>query len=421
MGVGREVEDALRRAFRDPTLEGRVFVGYSGGMDSTVLLHAAISVAPGPVIALHANHGLAAEARQWQAHCAQVCRQWGVTLESREVSVGPGNVEGAARTARYRFFESVLSEGDLLLLAHHQNDQAETVLMRMVQGRGLLGIPLSRRLGAGLLRRPFLGLPRQVLADYADERGLDWVEDPSNADERLDRNYLRIHVLPALLDRWPGFAGAMQALLDQRASIEAMLLARVDGGSESIAIDELRHGGDGLAVELLRVWLGSLGTAIPSAAALASFVAQLGSDADRQPELQLAEGSLRRYRGRVYRVLAAPTLASSYPLKVPGELHLPHGTITVCEADDGGFQTRGPLEVVFRGAGGAGQIRTRGCRRSIKKLFQDAGCRPWERPAYPILVDAEGVACIPGIADRDPDPSSSDRRWNARWTVRSIR
>jgi tRNA(Ile)-lysidine synthase len=421
------VEDALRTALSESSPQGRVFVGYSGGMDSTVLLHAAISESSRPVIALHANHGLDSRARQWQAHCEEVCAHWGVAFESREVSVGDGNVEAAARAARYGFFESVLSEADVLLLAHHQDDQAETVMLRMVQGRGLLGMPYTRRLGAGMLRRPLLGLPRRVLVDYAQGLDLHWVEDPSNADEGPDRNYLRIRVLPPLRGRWPGFAAQMQALLDQRARTERMLLGRVDADFESIAVDELRGGDEGRGAELLRIWLSSLGGALPSGDALATFVAQLGSDADRQPELKLAQGSLRRYRGRVYRVMVPPTLASSYDLPVPGELCLPHGTITVCEADDGGFEVHGRLKVVFRGTAGAGHIRCRGHRRSIKKLLQDAGHPPWVRSTYPLLQDSEGVAAVPGIAQRDPGPdldqapSSSDRRWVARWTVHSIR
>jgi tRNA(Ile)-lysidine synthase len=417
------VEEALRRVLSGAAAEGRVFVGYSGGMDSTVLLHAAIAASSGPVTAVHANHGLDPQAGRWQAHCERVCAQWGVGLESRELSVGHGNVEAAARAARYGFFESVLCESDLLLLAHHQDDQAETVMLRMVQGRGLIGIPSARRLGAGELRRPFLELPRQVLAEYADGLALDWVEDPGNADEGLDRNYLRLRVLPSLRRRWPGFAGQMQALLDQRATTEQMLLARVDGDFESIAVDELLRGDGRSGAELLGIWLSSLGAALPSRDALASFVAQLGSAADRQPALKLAQGSLRRYRGRVYRVADPPVLAPSYDLIPPEQLRLPHGTVTVCEADRGGFQSHGPLKVVFRGHEGAGHIRCRGHRRSIKKLLQDAGHPPWERLTYPLIEDASGVAAVPGIAERDPDPDRpcGGRRWVARWTAHSIR
>ncbi len=431
MGARRLVEEALRRTLLDLAPQGRVFVGYSGGMDSTVLLHAARDVSPRPVTALHVNHGLAPQARSWQRHCEGICAQWGVGLESREVAVGGGNVEAAARAARYDFFESKLAEADVLLLAHHQDDQAETVMLRMVQGRGLLGMPSVRRLGAGVLRRPFLRLSRRVLADYAQHHALDWVEDPSNADENMDRNYLRIRVLPRLRERWPGFGGQMQDLLDQRARTEQMLLARVDGDAESIAIDELRRGDDGAAVELLRVWLSSMDAQLPSGDALASFVAQLGSVADRQPELKLAKGALRRHRGRVYRVMDPPTLALSYDLTLPGELHLPHGTIVVRQAEDGGFQAFGPLRVAFLGTGAAGHIRCRGHRRSIKKLLQEAGQPPWLRATYPLVEDAQGVAAVPGIAERDPpdsdlgsdpdsEPSLGGQRWVARWTVHSI-
>jgi tRNA(Ile)-lysidine synthetase-like protein len=208
------VDAALEHCAAQFDRAGRLYVGFSGGLDSTVLLHALVHARAkhwrGRTVALHANHGLHASAQDWQRHCDACCRGLDVPLRSSELAIevlGAGT-EAAARTARYAWFDQHLEHGDLLLLAHHQDDQAETLLLRLLRGagpEGLAGMPAQRDIGAGRLLRPLLSLPRQVLEDYARLHALEWVEDPSNASSDYDRNFLRREVLPLLEKRWPGY------------------------------------------------------------------------------------------------------------------------------------------------------------------------------------------------------------------------
>ena len=271
----------------------RWLVALSGGMDSIVLLHSLASLVSQssglpPVSAIHVNHQLHPEADAWQAHCDRVCASLGVPLQHSVVSVdGAGEgIEAAARRARYAVFEDSLGEGDVLFMAHHQDDQVETLLLRLLRGAGLSGLggmPERRPLGAGQLYRPFLGLPRSMLADYAAEQKLDWVDDPSNADSQFDRNYLRAQVIPAVAQRWPGYRQTIsraaanlaeaQALLTQLAPSPLTLRSRT--GDPGLAARDLPADDPVRAVHNLRAWLQDQGVMAPEHRMLTEFLRQL--------------------------------------------------------------------------------------------------------------------------------------------------
>lgn len=187
------------------------YIAFSGGLDSTVLLHLladyARSHAAPPLRAVHVHHGLQAAADAWPAHCKAVCANLGIALEVIHVQVSPGaSLEQAARDARYAAFQQTLGPGDILFTGQHCDDQAETLLLRLLRGAGLRGLaamPWQRPLGQGSLVRPLLGCARQQLQAYAQARGLAWIDDPSNADTRFARNFLRREVMPQLQQRWP--------------------------------------------------------------------------------------------------------------------------------------------------------------------------------------------------------------------------
>ena len=206
------------------TLEDRLFtclepwreapawhIALSGGLDSSVLLHLLARLsnreALPPLSAIHIHHGLQPVADAWPEHCRQVCAALGIPLQVRHVQVASGaSLERAAREARYAALAAELGAGDVLLTAQHRDDQAETLLFRLLRGagvRGLAGMPSSRRLGRGWLVRPLLDVSRRELEAYAQAEGLNWVEDPSNQDDRMARNYLRNRVMPLLAARWP--------------------------------------------------------------------------------------------------------------------------------------------------------------------------------------------------------------------------
>ncbi len=317
----------------------RLFVGYSGGLDSTLLLDVAAAAGFAPT-AIHINHGLHAKADVWQRHCAEVCRRLGVAIKTRTVQAAGG--EAGFRDARYAAYDALVGAGDLLLLGHHRNDQAETVLMRLVQGREPLAMPRIRPLpGGGRTLKPWLALTKDELVSQARRRSLDWIEDPSNTETAFDRNFLRHRVMTLLTERWPDAVRALAVSGEAQTARDELLgyLISLHGSpAPQVSATALRDGageadarsssnsalptdgrGDGqefAAVEgcprialhefppdfrllVLRYWLRGLGEFSTTNRALAEFVRQLDSPADRTPSLSLKDGTLRRHHSWV--------------------------------------------------------------------------------------------------------------------------
>ncbi|MEM7019036.1 MAG: tRNA lysidine(34) synthetase TilS [Pseudomonadota bacterium] len=186
-------------------------VAYSGGIDSHVLLHLLKTSSPRSIIsAVHIHHGLQSNADGWAQHCEDVCQNLDIPCQVIRVNVSQdkgASLEESARKARYVAFADLLDPNEILCMAHHADDQAETVLLRMLKGagpNGLAGMPATRQLGNGWLWRPLLTQPRETLVAYANQHKLRWIEDTSNTDTRFDRNFLRQNILPTLKERWPG-------------------------------------------------------------------------------------------------------------------------------------------------------------------------------------------------------------------------
>lgn len=361
-----------------------------------------------PLRAVHINHGLQSVAADWALHCQAVCAQLGIPLTVIAVvcKVGPGeSLEEAARTARYRAFEQVLQSDEALLLAHHQDDQAETVLLRLLRGAGVHGLaamPPSRPLGRGRLLRPLLDVPAAAVAEYAKAQGLRWVEDPSNASDRFDRNFLRNRLLPLLAERWPGYAGPLARAAGHAA--EAAELA------DALAAQDLEQCADGSALDLdalralpeprqrnlLRLWLRRQRLRAPDASRLqAGLQALLEAGPDRAPVLEWDGVRLRRYRNRLLLDTATPPLEPQiWDLQRP--LPLPDGELRVEPAFGAGLRQalRGRhVEVRFRTGGERCRPAGSRHRRSLKKLLQEHGMPPWERQRLPLIyIDGELAA-----------------------------
>ena len=398
----------------------RLFIGYSGGLDSTVLLHATRATWPDlPLVALHVNHGLQPQSRDWEDHCVEVCKKLKVELITGRLKLdGKGNVEATARMARYKFFSDQLKPHGVLLLAHHRNDQAETVLLRLFQGRGLIAMPRERALGGGVLLRPFLKLPGEALEEYAHSHSLSWVEDPSNRDTSLDRNYLRQNVFPVIRERWPAVDASLLDVATRHRQLDAALsvLAGLDSAGLELPLAAIERHPVAVQVELLRVWLGELGEHRATFKALRNFLHQLGSALHRQPCLDLQSGMLRRFRGVICYVPECVMPEAEYPLIAPGSVTLPHGELRVLATEKRGFSINGELRIVFRHGGE--QILVRGTHRSVKKVLQNDGVPPWLRGRYPLLVDDDGLAAVGNLLYRDVglQLKAGERVWRVEWT-----
>ncbi len=287
----------------------RLSVGLSGGCDSGVLLHILANLGLGDRLdAIHVHHGLSPNAERWAAFCAEYCRRLGVVCRVEHVEVdrrsGLG-LEAAARAARYQAFAEV--DADTLLLGHHQGDQAETLLFNLLRGAGVTGaaaIPVERQQGRLRILRPLLGVSREEIWAYARGEQLEWIDDESNADTALTRNFLRHEVLTAVAGRFPAAERNLAQAAGHFAEADALLmeLALIDwqaaADGEGLKLSRLREMSLPRLKNLLRHRLRQLCWQVPAAARLEEFARQLQSAGpDRHPALDLAEGSMIARRG----------------------------------------------------------------------------------------------------------------------------
>ncbi|MDR0672081.1 MAG: tRNA lysidine(34) synthetase TilS [Zoogloeaceae bacterium] len=400
-------------AFLDAALPDGVplWVGFSGGRDSVVLLDLVISLLPGRVCALHVQHGLSPNADAWADFCAAFCRAREISFALEKVKVARDSGEGleaAARRARYQAF--LESGADWLALAHHQRDQVETLLFNLCRGAGVAGaaaMPEARRMGAMTLLRPLLKTSAADLAAYARARALSWMEDESNADERHARNFLRHRVLPGLAARFPavettlaraaGHFGEAQTLLRERADEDDRALA---GNLPSLLSLSLPR-----QANWLRYRLHRQGWRVPDAVTLDEVLRQLVraiSQADSRFEFGFAEGRLHLWQGRLY---ATPHPAPPEMAARPWDTRTPclwsgrSLRLEPCHGAglDAALLAGKPLTLRPRQGGEKLQLHPRGPRRTLKNLLREAGIPPWERPCLPLLYHEETLIACPGI------------------------
>ncbi len=292
--------------------DGRLSVGLSGGCDSVVLLHAIVEIGLGErVNAIHVHHGLSPNAGGWADFCKEYSQRLGVACEVAHVEVeresGLG-LEAAARGARYRVFSSMAA--DTLLLGHHQGDQAETVLFNLLRGTGVTGaaaIPADRRRGRLRVLRPLLDVAREEIEAYARAAQLKWIDDESNADIGLSRNFIRHEVMTALAGRFPAAEKNLAQAASHFAEADALLgeLALIDwqavSDGDALMLVKVRQMSVLRLKNLLRYRLRQLGWQVPATARLDEFARQLQSAGpDRHPSLDLAEGSMSAGQGRLH-------------------------------------------------------------------------------------------------------------------------
>lgn len=393
------------------------YVGFSGGLDSTVLLHLLNRYrqelsSPPPLSAIHINHGLQRSADDWQRHCEQVCSNLGVPLVCLRAKVNAGSygIEAAAREARYQLFNSQLHQNEVLILAHHADDQVETFFLRLMRGAGVHGLAAiaeSRELGCGQLVRPMLKLTRKQLEQYALAQGLRWVDDPSNSDTRFDRNFVRARVLPLLADRWPGYRQTIVRASEHMKNASEQAAAII----EPVPTLSSKMGDPGLPLALLtedaklaavrvRQWLLDRGLPPPDRTSLDEFLRQLAtSKAGSKSRLTCSRYVLQRYQDGVYLLPSTRWTAAPKPIALrPGDvIELPSelGRYRLVPTTCAGIQLQGEERVTVRWRHGGERCHPigRAKRTSLKKLLQAAEVPPWWRDRLPLLyLDDELLA-----------------------------
>lgn len=399
------------------TADSRLVVGLSGGLDSVVLLDLLADAAPRRGIVLsaaHVHHGLSPHADAWAEFCEQLCRGYGIPCSVLRVAVprdsGQG-VEAAARAARYTALLAL--ECDALALAHHRDDQVETLLLQLLRGAGLPGLAAmpEQRLAAGrLLLRPLLDLPRSQLAVYAQAKQLRWIEDESNLDAAYDRNFLRHEILPHIEQRFPAarrtiarsaahLAEAAE-LLQEYAQQDLAACVR-QGRLDLLALAELTAA---RARHVLRCWLAQRLTHLPNTRRLQDIQAQLlTARADAQLRIRLEGYLLQRYRGWAYLDSLRPDVVPQQ-VRWQGEPELSFcgGVLRFREVIGSGLSLArlAGEPLVIRTRSGGERLRPQAGRptRTLKHLLQQSALPPWQRQRLPLVYWRERLAVIPGIA-----------------------
>ncbi|WP_300002028.1 tRNA lysidine(34) synthetase TilS [uncultured Cedecea sp.] len=412
----------------------RLLVAFSGGLDSTVLLHQLTllrdSVAPELQIrAMHVHHGLSARADSWVTHCQSLCRQWGVALEVAYVQLptsGQG-IEAEARQARYQVLTQALLPDEVLLTAQHQDDQCETVLLSLKRGSGPAGLAaMPERLDFAhtQLLRPLLNLSRIELERWAAEYQLSWIEDESNQDDKYDRNFLRLHVLPVIQQRWPHFArsvtrsaqlcGEQEQLLDE---LLAEQLTDLMSDSGCLDIAPLCEMSDVRRYAILRRWFKFHQALMPSRLALQRVWQEVAlSRDDASPRLQLGQHEVRRFQGALYWV---PVMQNDtdkiYSWPAPFE-PLALAGLGILSVQQKGMAVRTPkadevVTVRFK-ASGLQYIAGRDRGRLLKKIWQELNIPPWQREVTPLLFYGDKLIAAIGIfVTKEGQSSVSDSWW----------
>jgi len=389
--------------------DGAIVVAFSGGMDSSVLLHA---LAQMPAVrtrglrAIHVDHDLHPDSRRWSEQCCSVAREIDVPITVLAVNVerdsGTG-LEDAARAARYAAVERNLAPGEILALAQHRDDQAETILLKLLRGagpEGLGGMRTLRQFAAGYLWRPLLDVPRSVLVEYARQQALRWLEDPSNTDTRLRRNFLRSEIVPRLVQRWPDAPAALahsatwaRAAADFIADQARTTLAGMQGlDPATLRWNDWLALPDALRDLVLRLWLRDLQLDEPAHFHVAELERQLQAAQDRTPCLSFESTQLRRYRDLLYAMRSLPAVPEDWeaawngaPLDLPGG-----GSLRLDRADAPDVV----LRVRYRRGGERVKPAGSAHMRDLRTLLQESGIPPWMRERIPLICNGDELLAI---------------------------
>lgn len=409
-----------------------IWVAYSGGVDSHVLLHLLANsdqVSSQRLHAIHIDHGLHSDSAQWAEHCAQTAKALGVDFRCVEVEVtdiDAKGLEAAARDARYQAIAAQLSKDDVVFTAQHQNDQAETLLLQLLRGAGPKGLSAmadSALLGETRIQRPFLSFAQSDIKAYAERHQLRWIEDPSNGDNQFNRNYLRHQVWPVITQRWPSASATLSrsaqhcaeadSLLSELAELDLAVLADSglsDWSGLAVMPDELCLPVEGLLSlsrarcrNLLRYFIAYHQWVLPAAVILQSIIDDVCLAAvDSVPMVSWSGIEVRRYQGKIYfsRPMPAHDASQSFVCHGPDELTLSDQCcitwlsveklgISQALFDDG-------LRIGFRQGGERIQLQGHQHHKSLKQLCQEWAIPPWQRDRIPLLFHADELIAVVG-------------------------
>ncbi|MEQ1526915.1 MAG: tRNA lysidine(34) synthetase TilS [Gallionella sp.] len=400
----------------------RILIGLSGGVDSVVLLHLLYIIAPKfswQLSALHVHHGISQNADAWAKFCTGLCANYRIPLVVERVDIAPlrgqHGTEAAARKLRQAAFAK--QPCDVVALAHHADDQSETLLLQLLRGAGVRGasaMPLfNKRDASHSLLRPLLHCSRQEILNYAAARPLQWIEDESNADDSYPRNFLRHRVLPLLGEKFPAYRDTLarsaqhfaeaSSLLDELAQQDAVQV--IDG--EMLVVSALQSLTPPRAKNLLRYFFHRLGTPMPQAVQLDEMLQQLCyASEDAALCINFGVWQVRRYQGKVYVLRALAEFDKHVAMPWCGEVQLDwsalNTTIQFKHTQGIGISLEklqhAPVTLRFRQGGETLRPHSKATTRTLKNLLQEHHIPPWQRDRLPLLYCGDELACVVGVA-----------------------
>lgn len=411
-------------------------VALSGGLDSVALLHAMVALRnehpEWSLRAVHVDHRLQPDSAVWAQHCVALARALTVSCEVCRVQVidtQEQGIEAAARAARYAAFAGILWPEEVLLTAHHADDQLETLLIALLRGSGVAGLasmPAAAPFAAGLHARPLLGFTRAELQAWAADRGIRYIEDPSNGDTRFDRNFLRHQVIPLLKARWPAAALSAGRAARHLAEADALLGELADADMEQTAEGECLRVSRLCTLEparrrlVWRRWIQRRGLLPPSTSGLQALDHDMLQAApDRNPCVRWRGVEVHRHRDLLYATSAdqGPRSEIVWDRRLPLSLGA-RGALRLSElpaATPGIAMTRLPelLMVRFRSGGERLRLPHAPHRSELKKLMQAARILPWWRDRLPLVYAADQLVAVADIwvSDEFAAAAHEERRW----------
>ncbi len=410
--------ESLQRFFSRYSHTDKFVVAFSGGLDSTVLLHW-LHALKLPILAVHVNHHLQHECNQWEMHCKNICSMWNIRLFVRHVSVNKKSqtsIEECAREVRYHELLKFVNENDCLVTAHHKDDLTETFLLQLLRGSGPAGLAamsIDQTLSTGHHLRPFLGYTRSDLLNFATQHSMSWIEDPSNESLDFDRNFLRKNVLPLVVKRWPGASHTISRASELQADAMNCLreLAGIDlqkaatNNTDVLEVASLQKLSNQRLANALRGWIRNHKMRSPNKKLISHIIKDIvkRAEVDSSPVQTWKEGEIRRYRNRIYlmKPLSAHDSSQVFQWDIKHPLYIKSLNLTLTKNDVEQSGTQLPedvsvLTVSFRMGGERLKPFGNKHHRSLKNLFQEANIPPWERDRIPMLYHNDELICVLG-------------------------
>jgi len=397
-----------------------ILVGLSGGVDSVVLLHLLHKLSarfPWQLSALHVHHGISRNADSWANFCADMCADLQITLHVERVDIVPllqHGIEAAARKLRHEAFAKQTC--DFVALAHHADDQVETLFLQLLRGTGVRGASsmpqFITRKGTASLIRPLLHVSREEILAYAAKHQLGWVEDESNANDSYPRNFLRHRVLPLLAEKFPAYRRTLARSADHFAEAGLLLneMAEQDAAGtidgNTLSVEVLRVLSQARAKNLLRYFLHGAGVLMPQAVQLDDMLKQLcGTRADTAVCISCGDIEVRRYRGKAYVLQALGGFDGDLVMTWAGENRLGWPALNTWlsfnRTHGKGISftklQRAKVTLRLRRGGETMRVHRSAGTRTLKNLLQEKHIPPWYRDRLPMLYCGDELVCVPGV------------------------